>query len=94
MTATQAKLVYYGAIGLLLWWLRKPAPAAASAPRVVREIEIDANIGSGTFGDEWPPASQTASPEVVAAIEASRARIEAFDAAHPENETILRGLGP
>ena len=92
MTLVQKKLLYYGAVGLLLWWMRKPAAAAAA--RVTQSIDIDANIVSGTFGDSWPPADQTSSPEVVDAIERSRAAIEAFDAAHPENETTLRGLGP
>lgn len=54
MTPTQAKLAVYGVAALLLWLLRPRAPGAAvpaDPGRVVREIEIDALVGSRTFGE-------------------------------------------
>ncbi len=50
-TPAQIKVATYGGAALLLWLLARhamPAPA-----RVVKELDIDANVNSKTFGMTW-----------------------------------------
>ena len=95
MTIASGKLVGSGVIALVLWLLRGKAQAAAAADappapgRVLRELDIDANVNSRTFGQ--PLGEYGANPAVdrdmYELIERSNAAIAADDA--PD----IRGVG-
>jgi hypothetical protein len=76
VTLGQAKVATAGVLAFLAWLFGdRPAPA-----RVVKELEIDADVGSDTFGQ--PIAS--INPSMANLINESDAAIRRYDAAHPE----------
>lgn len=84
MTPTQIKLAAAGGLALLAWLLAPRAPA-----RVTREIEIDANVYSDTFGEPMMTGPSGAgpdgwNPELRRLVEESAAAIRAHDA-HAED---------
>lgn len=63
--------------GFLVWYFWPKGPG-----RVKKELVIDSNVMSPTFGQPIPQAS----PEVQALIDRSNAAIAAYDAEHPAEE--------
>jgi hypothetical protein len=77
MTTAQAKLLGAGVLALLAWLLRDQ-----SAPgRVSKELDIDANVNSDTFGmtDEEIANHK----RLVDLVDESSRAIADYDAAHP-----------
>lgn len=84
MTTTEAKLLAAGVLALLAWWL---TPKAAPAARVAKELEIDANVNSPTFGEVVGPDGFTDEQRanhirLVDLVAESQEAIAAFDATH------------
>jgi hypothetical protein len=82
------KLATAGVLFLLAWLFGGKGAVA----RVTKELVIDANIDSDTFGEPIPvptPEELAAHQHLVDLVNESDAAIKAFDAAHPQsNEGI------
>jgi hypothetical protein len=88
MNPTQIKLATAGILFLLAWLFGEKHAVG----RVSKELIIDANIDSDTFGEPIPvPTAEelAAHQHLVDLVNESDAAIKAFDASHPQsNEGI------